>query len=189
MIPGNSIPKEVVENIRNVSEDDIENVCTAAEEILLGPEVEAVSENINKDSKALLFVLTFLVKGRFRELEAKNMLDSLGVGEKATLAIVESYSKVSAEYAVVLKNNQTLSKVHFKKLDWRFQVTLASRSFLNQTEPRVLTKLSLGRKNKEEDDKEVMMEMDVKMLQKLVTRMEEALAEANSPLARKLART
>ena len=52
-----------------------------------------------------------------------------------------------------------------------------------------MTKLSLGRKNKEEDDMEVMMEMDVKMLQKLVTRMEEALAEANSPLARKLART
>ena len=117
------------------------------------------------------------------------MLDSLGVGEKVTLAVVESYTRVAAKYALVLKNSQTLNKVHFKKIDWRFQVTLASRSLLKQNQPKVLTKLSLGKKNNMgEDDLEVTMEMNVKMLQNLVTKMEEAFAESNSPLAKKLAR-
>ena len=188
MIPGNSFPKEVVEDLKNVAEGGIENVFTATEEILNSIGVETVGENISKDVKAVLFTLTFLVKGRFRELEAKNMLDSLGLGEKVTLAIVESYSRVSAKYAVVMKNSQTLTKLHFKKLDWRFQVTLASRSFLKQNEPKILTTLCLEMKNKDEDDKEVTMEMDLKMLQMLVNRMEEALAESYSPLAKKLAR-
>ena len=188
MLPGNSFPKEVVKDLQSVAEDGIEDILTATEEILLCNGIEMVDENISKDVKAFLFALTFLVKEKFRELEAKNLLDSLGVGEKVTLAVVEFYTRVAAKYALVLKNSQTLNKVHFKKLDWRFQVTLASRSLLNQNQRKVLTKLSLGNKNKGEDDFQVTMEMNVKMLQNLVTKMEEALAESNSPLAKKLAR-
>ena len=88
MLPGNSFPKEVVEDLQNFAADGIEDILTATEELLLLNGIETNAENISKDIKAFLFVLTFLVKGKFREVEARNMLDSLGVGEKVTLAVV-----------------------------------------------------------------------------------------------------
>ena len=188
MIPGNSFPKEVIEDLQNLAEGEVEDVRASAEKILLSNGIDTADEDISKDVKAFLFALTFLVKGKFKELEANNMLESQGVGESVAIAVVESYNNVAAKYAVTLKTSQNLSKIHFKKLDWRFQVTLASRSMLNQTQSKVLTKITLGKKFNDEDDVEVAMEMNVKTLQKLVATMEEALAEANSPLAKKLSR-
>merc|ERR1711936_39139 len=188
MLAGDSLPQEVVENIKNVSEEDIEDVCSAAENIL-AVGTDTAGNIIKEETKAVLFALTFLVKGRFREAEARNILENLVISEKVLHAVVESYIRLAAKYAIVLKKNLTLSKIHFKKMDWRFQVTLASRSFLNKTEPRVLTKLLFGKKNTKKEDKELLIEMTVRMLQKMVNTMEEALAESNSPLAKKLART
>lgn len=106
----------MLENIVEIAEDGIEIACTTSEEILLANGFTENNEDFNQESKNLLFVLIFLVKGKLREVEAKNILRSLGVGEKVALAILEAYSRVSAKYAIVLRNNQTLSKVHFKKL-------------------------------------------------------------------------
>merc|ERR1711892_416578 len=188
MIPGNSFPKEVIEDLQNLAEGEVEDVRASAEKILLSIGIDTADEGIGKDVKAFLFALTFLVKGKFKELEANNMLESQRVGESVAIAVVESYNNVAAKYAVALKTSQNLSKIHFKKLDWRFQVTLASRSMLTQTQSKVLTKVTLGKKINDDDDVEVAMEMNVNTLQKLVAKMEEALAESNSPLAKKLGR-
>ena len=144
--------------------------------------------SLSKDVRAVLLSLTFLVKGKLREVEARNFFESLGVSGVVAAAIVESYTRVATKYAVLMKNTQNLSKLHFKKLDWRFQVTVASRSLLSQNEAKVVAKVTLGSKVGEHDDQELAMEMNVKTLKMLVTKLEEADAESNNPLAKKLAR-
>ena len=144
--------------------------------------------SLSKDVRAVLLSLTFLVKGKLREVEARNLFESVGVSAVVAAAIVESYTRVATKYAVLMKNTRNLSKLHFKKLDWRFQVTVASRSLLSQNEAKVVAKVTLGSKVGEHDDQELAMEMNVKTLKMLVTKLEEADAESNNPLAKKLAR-
>merc|ERR1712215_583170 len=118
MLAGDSVPKEVVENIKNISEDDVQDVCSAAENILaIG--TETAGNIIKEETKAFLYALTFLVKGKFREIESKNIFESLGISENVVHVIVESYNRLASKYAIVLKKNLTLSKIHFKKMDWR----------------------------------------------------------------------
>ena len=48
MLPGNSFPKQVVEDLQNVAEDGIEDILTQTEQILLRNGIETDDENISK---------------------------------------------------------------------------------------------------------------------------------------------
>merc|ERR1711915_2998 len=171
----------------NIMEDELEDVAKNAEKMLHITTNEAVAD-VDDKVKAFLCALTFLVNSKLKESVARSVIGSLGVKEEVISSLLESYGRVAAKYSVEMKKCQNLRRVHFKQVDWRFQATIASRSLLQQCQPKIVTKLTLGTKSFGEDDHEIALEMDVNMLQTLVATLEEALAEASSPLARKLIR-
>ena len=75
--------------------------------------------------------------------------------------------------------------LHFNKLEWRFQATLASRTLLKRCDPKLVMRINFEERS-DASENSIEVETDVKTLENIVHSLEEAVNEANSPAVRKL---
>ena len=113
------------------------------------------------------------------------MINNIFKDQQTAGYVCSFFSKASAKYNTVLTNTFTMPGLHFKKLDWRFQATLASRSLLERCDPKLVMRLTLEERSEGREDS-IDLETDVKTLENIVGNLEEAWNEANSPTVRKL---
>ena len=186
MVNTEIFPKEIIEVLKTISEQNFEAASGEVQNIIDSKSIDFAKLEIRKESKSLFFMVTHFLRIKAKQSDVRNILQALDVQDSIAEKILEFYNKVFAKTSLEIKLSQNTCRLHFKYLEWRFQVTLASRSLMNQCEQKIVSRVSLGRKDVEIESKEVVFEMDVNMLQKMVTSLEEALNESNSPTVRKL---
>ena len=180
-MPSNSC---ITTEFRNVSIDNIGEVCKRVEKIIT--ENNDVSE-IDLDDKALLHIITALVKEKPKKDEATQFLRDVFSDPEVADTVLAWYKTMFPKLTTILQRDVVISRgnLHFKDLDWRLQATLASRSLLDRCDPKVVMKITLEDKMKEKDSN-LHFETDVKTLENIVNTLEEAVNESNSPIVRKL---
>ena len=121
-----------------------------------------------------------------RKDAVQHFLEDVFSNPEVIEAVKTWYAAVSSRLRSVLHRDLSLSGggLNFKDLDWRLEATLASRCQRTRCDPRLSMRLTL------EDDQRLATSVDlrceVKTLKTIVTSLEEAAVEANSPLVRRL---
>ena len=154
-----------VEDVADLSPDDVVGLCSRVEARLTvtsGSE-ESRTGGMSREETALLFILTSLLKSKCREAEATQMINNIFKDQQTAGHVCSFFSKASAKYNTVLTNTFTMPGLHFKKLDWRFQATLASRSLLERCDPKLVMRLTLEERSEGREDS-IDLETDVKTL-------------------------
>ena len=176
-----------VEDVADISPDDVVGLCSRVEAVLTvsSGSDEARTDGMSREETALIFILTSLMRSKCRETEAAQIINNIFKHQQTAAHVSSFFSKVSAKYNAVLTNTFSMPGLHFKKLDWRFQATLASRSLLERCDPKLVMRITLEERSDGREDS-IDLEMDVKTLENIVGNLEEAWNEANSPTVRKL---
>ena len=174
----------ITTEFRNISTDKISEVCKRVEKIIT--ENDHVIE-IDLDDKALIYIITTLVKEKPKKDEATQFLQNIFSDSEVADTILGWYKTIVPKLTSILHRDLLISggQLHFKDLDWRLQATLASRSLLDRCDPKVIMKITLEDKLKEKESS-LHFETDVKTLENIVNTLEEAVNESNSPVVRKL---
>ena len=173
----------ITQEFKNISLERIEQVCGDAEKIIgeLGGDGE-----LEPDVKTLLCVVTTLMREKKRKDAVQHFLEDIFTRPEVIEAVRHWYDVISSRLRSVLHRDLSLSGggLNFKDLDWRLEAALASRCQRTRCDPRLSLRLTL------EDDQRLETSVDlrceVKTLETIVTSLEEAAAEANSPLVRRL---
>ena len=170
--------------VRNISIKNISEVCKRVEKIIT--ENNDVSE-IDLDAKALIHIITTLVKDKPKKDEATQLLRNIFSDPEVGDTVLTWYKTMFPKLTTILHRDIQISRgqLHFKDLDWRLQATLATRSLLERCDPKVVMKITLEDKMTEKDSN-LHFETDVKTLENIVDTLEEAVNESNSPIVRKL---
>ena len=176
-----------VEDVAEISPDEVAVLCSTVEAELTvsSGSDEARTDGMSREETALIFILTSLMRSKCREAEAAQIINNIFKHQQTAAHVSSFFSKVSAKYNAVLTNTFSMPGLHFKKLDWRFQATLASRSLLERCDPKLVMRITLEERSDGREDS-IDLETDVKTLENIVGNLEEAWNEANSPSVRKL---
>merc|ERR1712192_4746 len=169
-----------------MGEEEVVEVCKKAEQLLLQGEENSL--DLDAGVKHVVFALITLVREGYRAAEVKSQLESIGLKGPVAAALGDCYSRVVADKSSQLDGGDFhhLGR-RFHHLEWRLQATLATRSLLSQVEPKVVARLMLEKEEKGELEEQV-LELEVDVLKEVVATLEEAAAEANSPVAKKITR-
>ena len=174
----------IAEEFRNISPERIDQVCRDAERVIR--ESHGEPSDVDPAVRSLLSVVTDLMRENKRKDGVQHFLENVFDNPEVIEAVKIWYGGISSRLRSVLHRDLTLpgGGPHFKDLDWRLEAALASRCQRTRCDPRVTMRLTL------EDDKRLETSLDfqsdVKTLETIVTSLEEAAAEANSPLVRRL---
>ena len=175
----------IAEEFRNISPERIDQVCKDAEK-LIGGEYPGDQSDEDPAVRSLLSIVTSLMRENKRKDAVQHFLEDVFSNPEVIEAVKTWYGAVSSRLRSVLHRDLSLSGggLNFKDLDWRLEATLASRCQRTRCDPRLSLRLTL------EDDQRLETSVDlrceVKTLETIVTSLEEAAAEANSPLVRRL---
>ena len=134
-----------LEDVADISPDDVLGLCSTVEGRLTVSSVtdESQTDGMSREETALLFILTSLMKSKCRDVEAAQIINNIFKQQQSAAHVSSFFTKVSAKYNAVLTNTFNMAGLHFKKLDWRFQATLASRSLLERCDTKLLMRLTL----------------------------------------------
>ena len=173
----------ITQEFKNISLERIEQVCSDAEKIIgeLGGDGE-----LEPDVKTLLCVVTTLMREKKRKDAVQHFLEDIFTRPEVIEAVRHWYDVISSRLRSVLQRDLILAGggLNFKDLDWRLEASLASRCLQDRCDPRVRLRLTLEDEQRLETS--LNLQTDVKTLEKVVSSLEEAASEANSPLVRKL---
>ena len=175
----------IAEEFRNISPERIDQVCKEAEK-LIGGEYPGDQSDEDPAVRSLLSIVTSLMRENKRKDAVQQFLEDVFSNPEVIEAVKTWYGAVSSRLRSVLHRDLSLSGggLNFKDLDWRLEAALASRCQRTRCDPRLSLRLTL------EDDQRLETSVDlrceVKTLETIVTSLEEAAAEANSPLVRRL---
>ena len=177
----------MIEDVEDISPDDIVDLCSRVEKILTSSTGSDMRETdgMSRQETAIITILTSLIKSKCRAAEAAQILNNIFKDPQSSAQVNQLFGAVSAKYSSLLQQTFTLPGLHFKNMDWRFQATLASRSLLERCDPKLVMRLAL--QDRREDTQHTLdLETDVQTLENMVLSLEEALNEANTPSVRKL---
>ena len=174
----------ITQEFRNISPERIDLVCREAEKVIGEHPGERQSDH--PDVRSFLEIVTTLMRENRRKEAIQHYLENVFSNAEVIEAVRIWYGAVSSRLRAVLHRDLCLSGggLHFKDLDWRLEAVLASRCQQTRCDPRMTMRLTL------EDDQRLEMSLDlrtdVKTLETILASLEEAAAEANSPLVRRL---
>ncbi|KAL1450137.1 hypothetical protein WDU94_002587 [Cyamophila willieti] len=72
--------------------------------------------------------------------------------------------------------SEYITLLHFKSLEWRFEGIVATRSHLNQCQPKFTVRIHL--ENSDQQEKQIDLEMDTESVLSITKVLEEALSHA-----------
>ena len=176
----------IAQEFRNISPERIDQVCKEAEKVIGGEYPGDQRSDEDPAVRSLLSIVTSMMRENKRKEAVQHYLEDVFSNPEVIEAVRTWYGAVSSRLRAVLHRDLGLSGggLNFKDLDWRLEAVLASRCQRTRCDPRVTMRLTL------EDDRRLETSVDlrseVNTLETIVTSLEEAAAEANSPLVRRL---
>ena len=175
----------ITEEFRNISPERIDLVCREAEKVIGEHPGERQSDQ-DPDVRSLLEIVTALMRENRRKDAIQHYLENVFSNPEVIEAVRIWYGAISSRLRAVLQRDLCLSGggLHFKDLDWRLEAVLASRCQQTRCDPRVTMRLTLEDDQRQEASLD--LQTDVKTLETILASLEEAAAEANSPLVRRL---
>ncbi|CAF1255453.1 unnamed protein product [Adineta steineri] len=159
-------------------------ITTAANNLQL--DVETVRTTID----SLLWLYTECAKTKILPETLDESLKLLGYNIKIRQAFIECYKSQASQLQTILATDLALSLPHYKNLNWRFDVQIATRSMRSrkQFDPFFILKLTLinGTNGKEQVH---LLEIDPLTLVHIVEQLELAMNESRSNHARRIMQT
>ncbi|XP_059140382.1 COMM domain-containing protein 2-like [Physella acuta] len=146
----------------------------------LGVPVETVQHGV----EGLIYLLTESAKHMLSEIDFQDSIMTLGFGEEIKAALLSLYLENYKEIREIL-DEMSLDVAHYRNLEWRFDVQLASRSLRHQVTPSILMKLQTEEAGKR---KSTMLQTDPVNLLHMVRVLEDALQEMKSGYCRRITR-
>ena len=180
---------DYIEDVGDLPPDQVVQLCSRVEKILTSSTVSEMRETdgMSRQETAIIFILTSLIKSKSRPAEAAQILNNIFKDPQSSSEVQHLLSVVSAKFSSLLLSLACLPGLHFSRLDWRFQATLASRSLLERCDPKLVMRMTFQeRGHTGEQEHSMDLEVDVRTLENIVHSLEEAENEANSPGVRKL---
>eukprot|EP01052_Picozoa_sp_SAG31_P040214 SAG31_NODE_5771_length_2334_cov_4.524832_1_plen_387_part_00 len=115
-------------------------------------------------------------------------INELGFDDAVKAAIAKHYAQNINDLAKI-NATQQLTTSHYKDLEWRLDVQVASRSARQQVLPTMLLKMHTHREGSQADAEDpVVMQADYANLRHLATELQAAIQESNSHHHRRLSR-
>ncbi|GFR57714.1 COMM domain-containing protein 2-like [Elysia marginata] len=146
----------------------------------LGVPVETVQNGV----EGLMFLLTESCKYMLSEIDFQDSVMTLGFGEETRATLLGLYTENQREVRSILQE-MSMELPHYRDLEWRFDMQLASRSLRHQMVPSVLLRLVT---EDEGEKKTTMLETDPVNLVHMTRVLETALQEMKSGYCRRIAR-
>ncbi|EDV28868.1 uncharacterized protein TRIADDRAFT_52168 [Trichoplax adhaerens] len=160
--------------------DDLQYLTTVdVEEKLNVP-----SNTIKNSVGGLVHLLLESAKLALNEIDFQDSVLTLGFSEEAKETLLKAYKQTLDE---VRKNlsNVSLSLPHYRNLEWRFDVQVASRALRQQVEPRIVFKLNVVENDTVTSE---LLQTDINNLAHMVSKLEAALAEMKTNHCRRILR-
>ncbi|KAK7866060.1 hypothetical protein R5R35_013560 [Gryllus longicercus] len=156
---------------------------SAAQKLNVQPEV------IRNAVEGLVHLLIRSCKQKLNDLDFRDSMLTLGFSE-AHQEILSAFFENKKEEILNVLNNYSHDLPHFKDLEWRFEVQLASRSLQHQITPLITMKLSLENRRGSVaiPGEQLVLQTDPTNLVHLTQVLEEALLEARSQHTRRFQR-
>ncbi|GLG99915.1 COMM domain-containing protein 2 [Gryllus bimaculatus] len=138
-------------------------------------------------NKSSIWLLEEVLK--LNDLDFRDSMLTLGFSE-AHQEILSAFFENKKEEILNVLNNYSHDLPHFKDLEWRFEVQLASRSLQHQITPLITMKLSLENRRGSVaiPGEQLVLQTDPTNLVHLTQVLEEALLEARSQHTRRFQR-
>lgn len=146
----------------------------------LGVSVETVQHGV----EGLMFLLTESCKYMLSEIDFQDSIMTLGFNEETRATLLSVYLENQKEVRNILQE-MSMELPHYRDLEWRFDMQLASRSLRHQMVPSILLRLV----TEDEGEKSTtMLETDPVNLVHMTRVLETALQEMKSGYCRRIAR-
>ena len=139
---------------------------------------------IRKSVEALMNLLTESCKLSLSELDFQDSIISIGLSETLNQRLLDFHTEHCKEIRNIL-GRMTMTVPHYKDLEWRFDVKIASRMLQHQTTPEILLRLGINSGN---DVETHLLQTDPVNLVHMTHVLEEALAELKSGHCRRIGR-
>lgn len=146
-------------------------------------------ETVQNCVYGIVNLLLLSCKHELSEADFRDSILTLGFGPDQQTILCKFYKSKQKDVTEVLRK-LAVDRLSYHDLDWRFQVSVASRGLLHQTTPSVTLNLSLKRmeinEEKGTDIRKVLMQTDPMNLQYVAEELERALLESKSRHSRRL---
>ena len=175
----------ITEEFKNISPERMDQVCREAEKVI-GEHPGERQSDLDPAVRSLLGIVTTLMRENRRKDAIQHYLENVFTNPEVIEAVRIWYGAISSRLRSVLHRDLSLSGggLHFKDLDWRLEAGLASRCQRTRCEPRLRMRLTM--EDGQRMETRLDLQSDVKTLETVLNSLEEAAAEANSPLVRRL---
>ncbi|KAK6196403.1 hypothetical protein SNE40_001635 [Patella caerulea] len=146
----------------------------------LGVEADQVQNGV----EGLMYLLTESSKLMLNQVDYQDSIIVLGFSEDLREMLLQLYKENRKEVRTIL-SEISMDLPHYRNLEWRFDVQLASRSLRRQTTPLILFKLHTESYGEQESH---ILQTDPVNLVHLTKVLDEALQEMKSPYCRRIVR-
>ena len=168
-----------------IAVDFIKNGINAKKYLTAAQKLNTEAVLIRHSVEAIMYVLSECSKLQISEADFQHSLVTVGLSEELNACLLKSFTENSEEIRSIL-NKMALVLPHYEKLEWRFDVKLASRMLSYQTTPQILLKLHIN--TGERNDTKILQTDPVNLVH-ITNVLEDALAEMKSAHCRRIART
>ncbi|XP_067014614.2 COMM domain-containing protein 2 [Anabrus simplex] len=157
---------------------------TAAQKLNVQQEV------IRNAVEGLVFLLVESCKHKLSDMDFRDSMLTLGFAE-GHQGILSAFYEAKRDEIRQMLSQFTLELPHYKNLEWRFEVQVASRALHHQVTPLITMKLSLETKGPDliSTTQNLCLQTDPTNLVHMTQVLEEALAEAKSQHTRRIQRS
>ncbi|GFQ87893.1 COMM domain-containing protein 2 [Trichonephila clavata] len=190
------IHKQHLDILKNVDEKIVREFCRISIEHLFkgsNPKVyQSAAQRLNVETDIVQNVITGIMqllieasKMMVNEIEFRDSIIVLGFNNQSQEELVKCYLDHNQEIRSLL-SSLNMGIPHYKNLEWRLDVQIASRTLRRPMEPSMLLKLQLEEENKSEN---IILEADPSNIIHMTQVLDQALQEAKSQHFRRIMRT
>ncbi|GFT83735.1 COMM domain-containing protein 2 [Nephila pilipes] len=190
------IHKQHLDILKNIDEKIIKEFCRISVEHLFkgsNPKVyQSAAQRLNVEldivQNAITGITQLLIeatKVMASEMEFRDSIIVLGFNSLSQEELVKCYMEHNQEIRSLL-SSLNMGIPHYKNLEWRLDVQIASRTLRRPLEPSILLKLQLEEESKSEN---IILEADPSNIIHMTQVLDQALQEAKSQHFRRIMRS
>ncbi|GIY27686.1 COMM domain-containing protein 2 [Caerostris darwini] len=190
------IHKKHLDLLKNIDEKIVREFCRISVEHLFkgsNPKVyQSAAQRLNVETDIVQNAITGIIqllieasKAMVSELEFRDSIIVLGFNNVSQEELVKCYLENNQEIRSLL-TSLNMGIPHYKNLEWRLDVQIASRTLRRPMEPSMLLRLQLDEENK---SKNVILEADPSNVIHMTKVLDQALQEVKSQHFRRIMRS
>lgn len=171
--------------LEGVAEDRLVGLIKAALGSLEGGAVPETDAQVGRQLTVISFLLEEAARLKSSETDFRDSLVSFPLSEQTKNVLCSAYLSAGERIRGRLQES-TVRPPHYKDLDWRMDVELASRALRRQTVPTWLFKLTV--ESAEGQTEDLMLQTDAVNLAHLYEELQVAFGEQNAAYAKRIQR-